>query len=154
MKLSLSPEKCEFLMNSRTILGHSISQEGLHVDPNKIAIIKRVPTPQKHRDVRSFLGLDGYSRRFIKEFTRATSPFFGLLAKDSKFLWSESCQEALKTLKEKLTIAHIPQAQIGLFLFIYMMMPLTKAQEQLQARQMTSYLMPFNSSVSICRKPR
>eukprot|EP00253_Pinus_taeda_P014600 PITA_14600 len=54
MNLSLSPEKCEFLMIAGTILGHSISQEGLQVDPNKIGIIKRVPTPQKQMDVRSF----------------------------------------------------------------------------------------------------
>jgi len=47
INLSLSPKKCEFLMTAKTILGHSISKEGLQVDPNKIAIIKRVPTPQK-----------------------------------------------------------------------------------------------------------
>jgi len=47
MNLSLSPEKCEFLMTARTMLGHLISQEGLQVDPNKIDIIQRVPPPQK-----------------------------------------------------------------------------------------------------------
>ena len=47
MNLSLSHEKCDFLMNVGTILGHPLSQEGLQVDLNKIAIIKRVPTPQK-----------------------------------------------------------------------------------------------------------
>jgi len=107
MNLSLSPEKCDFLMIARTVLGHSISQEGLQEDPNKIAIIKRVPTPQKQRDVRSFLGLDRYYRIFIKYFHKVASPLFGLLAKDSKFLWSESCQEALETLKDKLTTAPI-----------------------------------------------
>ena len=60
MNLSLSPEKCEFLMTGGTMLGHEISQQGLEVDPNKIAIIQRVPPPQKVRDVRSFLGLAGY----------------------------------------------------------------------------------------------
>lgn len=59
MNLSLNPEKCEFLMTARTILGHSISQEGLQLDANKIAIIKRVPTPQKKMDVKSFLVLAG-----------------------------------------------------------------------------------------------
>ena len=47
MNLSLSTKKCDFLMTAGTILGHSISQEGLQVDPNKIAIIKRFLTPQK-----------------------------------------------------------------------------------------------------------
>ena len=60
MNLSLSPEKCEFLMTEGTVLGHSISQQGLQVDPNKIEIIQRVPPPQKQRYVRSFLGLAGY----------------------------------------------------------------------------------------------
>ena len=85
-KLSLSPEKCEFLMTAGAALGHSISQEGLQVDPNKIGIIQRVPPLQKQRDVRSFLGLVGYYRRFIKDFNKLASLLFGLLAKDSDFL--------------------------------------------------------------------
>ena len=107
MNLSLSPKKCEFLMTASTILGHSISQKGLQVDPNKIAIIQRVPPPQKQRDVRSFLGLAGYYRRFIKDFSKLASPLFGFLAKDSEFIWSKSCQEALDILKGKLTTASI-----------------------------------------------
>ena len=54
MNLSLSPEKCEFLMTEGTMLGQTISQQGLQVDPNKIFIIQRVPPPQKVRDVRVF----------------------------------------------------------------------------------------------------
>ena len=54
-------------------------------------------------DVRSFLGLAGYNRRFIKDFSKLDSHLFGLFAKDSEFLWSESYQEALDTLKDKLT---------------------------------------------------
>ena len=54
MNLSLSMEKCEFLMNEGTMLGHAISQQGLQVDPNKIVVIQRVPPPQKVRDVRNF----------------------------------------------------------------------------------------------------
>eukprot|EP00253_Pinus_taeda_P036395 PITA_36395 len=102
MNLSLSPKICEFLMTAGTILGHSISQKELRVDPNKIAIIQRVPAPQKQRDVRNFLGLAGYYRRFIKYFNKLASPLFGLLAKDFKVLWSEIYQDALDTLKDKL----------------------------------------------------
>jgi len=107
MNLSLSPEKCEFLMTEGTVLGHTISRQGLHVDPNKISIIKKVPPPQKVRDVRSFLGLTGYYRRFIKDSSNLASPLFGLLAKDVEFKWTDDCQRALNELKDKLVFAPI-----------------------------------------------
>lgn len=76
------------------------------MDPNKIVIIKRVPPPQKVRDVRSFLGLAGY-RRFIKDFSKLASPLFGLLGKYVEFIWVGNFQEALDVLKGKLVIAPI-----------------------------------------------
>ena len=109
MHLSLSPEKCEFLKKVGVVLGHSISQARIQVDPKKITIIKRVPTPQKHKDVKSFLGLAGYYRRFIKYFSKMASPLFGLLAKDSEFIWSGPCQEAFELIKEQLTTSPIPR---------------------------------------------
>jgi len=102
MNLSLSLEKCEFLITEGTMLGHAISQQGLQVDTNKIFIIQRVPPPQKVRDVRGFLGLVGYYRRFIKDFSKLASPLFGLLGKYVEFIWLENYQEALDTLKSKL----------------------------------------------------
>ena len=60
INLSLSPEKCKFLMTEGTMLSHTISQQGLQVDPNKISIIQMVPPPQNVIDVSSFLGLLGY----------------------------------------------------------------------------------------------
>eukprot|EP00253_Pinus_taeda_P018144 PITA_18144 len=107
MNLSLSPEKCEFLMTEGTVLGHTISQQGLEVDPNKISIIQKVPPPQKVRDVRSFLGLAGYYRRFIKDFSKLASPLFSLLGKDVEFKWTDNCQGALDELKDKLVSALI-----------------------------------------------
>eukprot|EP00253_Pinus_taeda_P010299 PITA_10299 len=97
-------------MAEEIVLGNTISQQGLQVDPNKIAIIQRVPPPQKVRDVRSFLGLAGYYRRFIKDFSKLASPLFGLLGKDAEFLWTNNCQEALDALKvtekELLAVVH------------------------------------------------
>eukprot|EP00253_Pinus_taeda_P029982 PITA_29982 len=107
MILSLNLEKCEFLMTEGTMLGQAISQQELQVDPNKIAIIQRVPPPQKVRDVRSFLGLAGYYKRFIKDFNKLASPLFGLLGKVVEFIWLENCQESLDTLKSKLVRAPI-----------------------------------------------
>jgi len=92
MNLSLSLDKCELLMTEGIMLGHTISQQGLQVDPNKIAIIQRVPTPQKVRDVRSFLGLTGYYKRFIKDFSKLASPLFAHLRKDVEFIWTDNCQ--------------------------------------------------------------
>ena len=109
MNLTLSLEKCEFLIITGIFLVHSISQEGLQVNQNKITIIKRVHTPQKQQDVRIFLGLDGYYRRFIKDFSKVTPPMFGLLTKASEFSCSESCEESLETLKDKLTTTPILQ---------------------------------------------
>ena len=94
MNLSLNPEKYEFLMTKGTVLGHAISQQGLQVDPNKIAIIQRVPPPQKVRDVRSFLGLAGYYGRFIKDFSKLASLLFGLLGKYVEFIWSETVKKS------------------------------------------------------------
>eukprot|EP00253_Pinus_taeda_P027432 PITA_27432 len=107
MNLSLNLEKCEFLMIEGTVLGHTISQQGLQVDPNKIAIIQKVPPPQKVRDVRSFLGLAGYYRRFIKDSSKLASPLFGLSGKDVEFKWNDDCQGALDELKDKLVSAPI-----------------------------------------------
>jgi len=107
MNLSLSPEKCEFLMTEGTVLGHTISCQGLQVDPNKIAIIQKLPPPLKVRDVRSFLSLVGYYRRFIKDFSKLASPFFGLLGKDVEFKWTDNYQGALDELKNKLVSAPI-----------------------------------------------
>eukprot|EP00253_Pinus_taeda_P015057 PITA_15057 len=94
-------------MNEGIVLGHSIAKKGIQVNPNKIAIIKRVLTPQKERDVKSFLGLARYYRRFIKDISKVASHFFDLLAKDLDFCWTNDCQEALEVLKEKLTTAPI-----------------------------------------------
>lgn len=107
MNISLSPEKCEFLMNAGTILGHSISKEGIQIDPNKISTIKLVLAPKRQRVVRSFLGLAGYYRRFIKDFSKLVAPMFGLMDKDSEFCSIDRCQEAFEELKEKFTTTPI-----------------------------------------------
>lgn len=107
MDLSLRPKKCEFLTNEGTILGHSISKEGIYVDPNKISIIKRVPTPQNQWDDKSFLRITRYYKGFIKDFCKVPSRFFRLLAKDLDLCWTNNCQVALEVLKEKLTTAPI-----------------------------------------------
>eukprot|EP00253_Pinus_taeda_P025813 PITA_25813 len=91
-------------MTEGTVLGHIISEQGLQVDPNKIAIIQKVPPPQKVRDVQSFLGLARYYRRFIKDFSKLASPLFSLLGKDVEFKWTNDCQGALDELVSALIL--------------------------------------------------
>ena len=66
--LSLSTEKCHMMMTEGVILGHFISADGIQVDPSKIRVIENIPTPRTQKEVRSFLGHDGYYRRFIEFF--------------------------------------------------------------------------------------
>lgn len=96
VNLSLSPEKCELFINVGILLGHSISKEGIQVNPNKFSMIKRVPIPQNKSDVTSFLGLDGYYKSFIKYFSKLSPPLFCLLDKDSDFCGTRTFKKPFK----------------------------------------------------------
>ncbi|KAJ0430223.1 putative nucleotidyltransferase, Ribonuclease H [Helianthus annuus] len=102
--------KCVFGQTSIGYLGHVISHRGVAVDPEKIQAIRNWPTPTTVKDIRSFLGLAGYYRRFIKNFATIASPLTDLLKKDS-FLWSQSATDAFIQLKELLSstpVLHLP----------------------------------------------
>eukprot|EP00253_Pinus_taeda_P011257 PITA_11257 len=89
------------------VLGHYISCQGIKVDPSKIQIIVNFPIPKTQKDVRSFLGYASYYKRFIEHFSKIALPLFKLLARDAPFNWSDSCQQAFETLKEKLSTTPI-----------------------------------------------
>nr|XP_009797113.1 PREDICTED: uncharacterized protein LOC104243599 [Nicotiana sylvestris] len=93
--------KCLFGQQSVDYLGHVIYAQGLSVDPAKIAAIQQWPIPRSVKDVRSFLGLAGYYRRYIHHYAAIAGPLSDLLRKDS-FKWSEAAQEAFDALKSKL----------------------------------------------------
>lgn len=99
--------KCEFWLEKVAFLGHVISKEGILVDPAKITAVSEWPTPKRATDIRSFLGLAGYYRRFVKDFSIIARPMTNLMKKENKFLWSQECEEAFQTLKEKLTTAPV-----------------------------------------------
>src|SRR3989442_11450547 len=88
-------------------LGHVISANGIEVDSKKIEAVQNWPQLQSVTDIRSFLGLAGYYRRFIKGFSLITAPLTKLLHKDVPFVWSEACQNSFDRLKEKLTTAPV-----------------------------------------------
>ena len=92
-------------MDKVVFLGHVISVEGVYVDPNKIAAIVNWEPPKTVTKVRSFLGLVGYYRRFVQDFSIIVSPLTKLLRKNVKFDWTPECQQSFEILKEKLITA-------------------------------------------------
>ncbi|WMV30771.1 hypothetical protein MTR67_024156 [Solanum verrucosum] len=99
--------KCEFWLDEVTFLGHVVSAEGVKVDPSKIQSVVEWRPPKSSTEVRSFLGLEGYYRRFVKGFSIIASPLTKLLQKEVKFIWDDKCQESFETLKSLLTQAPI-----------------------------------------------
>ena len=106
-KLYAKLSKCEFWLREVQFLGHVISQEGIKVDPAKIEAISNWEPPKTPTEVRSFLGLAGYYRRFIDDFSRIAIPLTSLTRKNVKFEWTESRKKAFETLKEKLINAPV-----------------------------------------------
>ena len=83
-------------------LGHVISEDGISVDPSKIEAIKEWPTLKNVTEVRSFMGLASYYRRFIEAFSRIAHPIIALQKKGAKFEWTPKCEENFQRLKELL----------------------------------------------------
>jgi hypothetical protein len=99
--------KCEFWLGEVRFLGHVISGEGIAVDPEKIDAVVRWSQPRTVTEVRSFLGLAGYYRRFISGFAKLARSLTQLTRKDTPFVWSEECELAFQQLKERLTTAPV-----------------------------------------------
>ena len=106
-KLCAKKKKCSFFQTSIEYLGFVIDQTGLNPNPDKIACVKEWPTPRNVRDVRSFLGLANYYRRFVKGFARIAHPITELLKKESSFTWSHECDSAFNELKHALCTAPV-----------------------------------------------
>ena len=86
-----------------TYLGHVISKDGIVVNPERVQAILDWTPLKTVKQVRSFLGLASYFRRFIENFSKIAKPLTSLLHKGVKFEWMEKCQESFQTLKDKLT---------------------------------------------------
>ena len=99
--------KCEFWLNEVSFLGHIVSKEGIRVDPKKIEVVVEWKPPKNVTEVRSFLGLAGYHRRFVKGFLMIATPMTRLLQKNVKFEWGEECQRSFDKLKAFLTEASV-----------------------------------------------
>nr|KYP37777.1 Transposon Ty3-I Gag-Pol polyprotein [Cajanus cajan] len=99
--------KCEFWLDSVNFLGHVISKGGIAVDPAKVEAVLEWRTPKSVFEIRSFLGLAGYYRRFIENFSRLALPLTKLTKKDQPFVWDSRCEESFQELKRRLTSAPV-----------------------------------------------
>jgi hypothetical protein len=99
--------KCTFWLEEIQFLGHVLTSKGIVIDPSKVKDILEWKSPTSVHQVRSFLGLAGYYRRFIPDFSKIVKPITGLLKNDTKFDWSSKCNEAFEQLKVLLTIAPV-----------------------------------------------
>ncbi|CAA7021303.1 unnamed protein product [Microthlaspi erraticum] len=106
-KLYAKFSKCRFWKREIGFLGHRVSEQGVSVDPEKIAAIQDWPQPTNATEVRSFLGLAGYYRKFVKDFSIMAKPLTRLTGKGVPFVWSEEIECAFAELKEALTKAPI-----------------------------------------------
>ncbi|KAL9251592.1 Retrovirus-related Pol polyprotein from transposon 17.6-like protein [Drosera capensis] len=100
-------KKYEFWLKEVAFLGHVISEKRVKVDPKKIEAVTEWPRPSNMVEVRSFLGLEGYYRRFVEGFSKIAIPLTKLTRKSTKFDWTEKYENAFQELKDRLTLAPI-----------------------------------------------
>ncbi|XP_045198670.1 uncharacterized protein LOC123552982 [Mercenaria mercenaria] len=105
--LKLKASKCVFFQKSITFLDHVVSEDGISTDDSKIEAVRNWPIPVNAKQVRSFFGLAGYYRKFVKGYAEIARPLHRLCEKKAKFLWTEDCQNSFEDLKEALTTAPV-----------------------------------------------
>jgi hypothetical protein len=99
--------KCDFWLKDIKFLGHTISQAGIAVDPDKVQEVMNWKPPTMVRQIQSFLGLASYYRRFIPDFSRMAKPITELLKKEAKFVWGQKCEDAFHALRQHLTTSPV-----------------------------------------------
>jgi len=106
-KLKLKPSKCSLFARRVSFLGFIVSEAGIEAQPEKIKAVAEWPTPNNLHDLRSFLGLCGYYRRFVAGFSSVAAPLHALTRKGAVFKWTEDCNCAFRSLKHCLTTAPV-----------------------------------------------
>ncbi|CAC5378936.1 Retrovirus-related Pol polyprotein from transposon 297 [Mytilus coruscus] len=104
-KLKLNPEKCKFGTKTVKYLGHIISKDGIRVNPENVDKVKNFPRPASVKQVKSFLGMANFYRKFVKDYAKIASPLTSLLKKNPRFKWTQDCQIAFEFLKNNLITA-------------------------------------------------
>ena len=105
--LTIKPSKCKFFQEKLIFLGHEISSKGIAPNNLKIKSVEEFPTPKSKKELRAFLGLAGFFRKFLKDFSIKASPLTDLLKDETEWKWEETQEKAFLTLKEGLTSAPV-----------------------------------------------
>ena len=100
--LKLHPEKCHFMQREVSFLGHRLGRDGIGTMDEKVRAVKDWPTPTGQQQLKSFLGLVSYYRRFVRGFSCVATPLFRLLHKGQDFVWTSKCQTAFISLQKAL----------------------------------------------------
>ena len=99
--------KCKLWLAEVKFLGHVVSASGVSLDLKKVEVVMRRKIPKSVFEIHSFLGLVGYYRRFIKDFSRLVALMMRLTWKEVKFGWNDLCEMAFQELKRRLTLTTI-----------------------------------------------
>lgn len=105
--LKIKPSKCHLLQRSVHYLGHIVSAEVIRTDPEKIRSISDWPIPSSKKELKQFLGLASYYRRFVRGFSQLASPLYALTEKSKEWLWTDNCSETFLELKKSLVTAPV-----------------------------------------------
>ena len=92
----LQPDKCEFLRHEVIYLGHIIDEHGVKPDPKNIEAVENFPRPKTPKNIKQFLGLIGYYRRFIPEFSRKSKPLTNLLKRQRNLFGTKKRKKHFK----------------------------------------------------------
>ena len=101
--LKLKPSKCKLMQKQVVFLGHIVSGQGIATDPVKTRLVQEWPVPTNLKQVRGYLGLTSYYRRFVQDYAKIAAPLNKLTRKNQPYVWTEACQEAFDELKKRLT---------------------------------------------------
>ena len=98
-ELKMKCLKCDFFKSEIHYLGHVISADGISPLPDKLDTIKNLPMPKDVKEIKQFLGLTGYYRKFVPRFADISRPLTQLTKKEMKFVWTPECQKSFELLK-------------------------------------------------------